>query len=719
MQKVFFSMKSYAVLLFLFAVTITGCSEQDINNQQDMGINVSNFTPIDVTPTAKHESIAIQYNKVAGIGGAGNDKCFPTYDVKISTENNVEKAEYLGNIPSSKSLLIRFYINKTKTNIENANVLEYKKLQDNQLYYIFIRSNYTNCGFGTSNWVSVSATPIPLPTKAENVKVIQGDKHLTITWDKKAGELYAVHINDCPSKPMQYNKWKPKNELNTDHYIVELEDNTKNYAEKICIVTTNANGFIDSNNKSTWQVLGKDILVKEKASLQGKAATKDPIKPVISEINGKNRRVELSFTTNVEGENSTSLYEYASSKDNFAKWNKVIFNQKTANIIIPELENNKTYQVKIRATNTKNSNGIESDIAKATPTYTPIDYNNNSQYLGTASAPYIYAEDVPHSDFWRISDNFNKGGRPDTDRLTRGKETAIGNLFADGIMWYAKTETQYKNIDFSWLIGDMITQGIQGNQPITVGLLKSIITSDYLEDTLVVVDILGSDLIKNEDYNINLESYPVVGNQDRISLFRQAASVYRNGHYGGSGGTVFNGKWWGIPSKEVKYTIEYKSYDLEAFKTNFEKKCASIDKNTGIDKDTNKLYDAKNDPKGCYLLKYEEAYPESGNPVENSVMGYKRGKIQNNTLLINSKPIEPTKTYKVLTTKKIADEMYVAFLGANYTNIVNKDGSNTTLLQAMAEYIAAQGIIEPYLDGRVKLVGGVPGNTKNDFTSNK
>lgn len=32
MQKVFFSMKSYAVLLFLFAVTITGCSEQDINN---------------------------------------------------------------------------------------------------------------------------------------------------------------------------------------------------------------------------------------------------------------------------------------------------------------------------------------------------------------------------------------------------------------------------------------------------------------------------------------------------------------------------------------------------------------------------------------------------------------------------------------------------------------------------------------------------------------
>lgn len=185
MQKVFFSMKSYAVLLFLFAVTITGCSEQDINNQQDMGINVSNFTPIDVTPTAKHESIAIQYNKVAGIGGAGNDKCFPTYDVKISTENNVEKAEYLGNIPSSKSLLIRFYINKTKTNTENANVLEYKKLQDYQLYYIFIRFNYTNCGFGTSNWVSVSATPITLSTKAENVKIIQGDKHLTITWDKK------------------------------------------------------------------------------------------------------------------------------------------------------------------------------------------------------------------------------------------------------------------------------------------------------------------------------------------------------------------------------------------------------------------------------------------------------------------------------------------------------------------------------------------------------
>lgn len=89
---------------------------------------------------------------------------------------------------------------------------------------------------------------------------------------------------------------------------------------------------------------------------------------------------------------------------------------------------------KLRAANSSaNNTWVESDAVSVTPIYTPVDLNDLNQYLGTAAGDYIYAEDVPHSDFWRISANFNTGGRPNTDRLVRGKETALGNLFA--ISW--------------------------------------------------------------------------------------------------------------------------------------------------------------------------------------------------------------------------------------------------------------------------------------------
>ncbi len=723
MNKGITLLKIKALLLSMLLISVLGCSSEDSSSSSGSeGINIAEYYPRDISPTAKHESIVLQFHKVAGIGSTGDKKCFPSYDVKINTKDDVNSAVSLGSVPSSGSLLIRFYINKTKINDGNTVELEYKDLKDNQKYFIFLRSNYSKCGYGQSDWNSITATPVPFPTKAENIKVESGDKHLTISWTKKPGELYAVHVNDCPSKPPMYNKWTPKDPKDTDHLIIELDNNDTDYGNKnenkICIVTTNANGIMDGQGKSTWQVLGEDVL--QNTTLKGTAATTAPAKPVIGKMEGKNRRAEFLFNPQVTGASSVSTYEYATSKDGYATWTKIIFNQKESKVIIPELENGKSYAVKIRAKNSAtNSNGIESDAVNVTPKYTPIDYNNNEQFLGSASASFIYAENVPHSDFWRISESFPKGGRPDTDRLTRGKETALGNLFADGIMWYAANIAGVKNIDFSWLIGGMLSQGIEAGQAVTVGFLKSIITTDYLKDSLVVVEVLGSDLIESKDYTIDLNNYPAIGTDKKISLFSQAAAVYRNGHYGGSGGATFNGKYWGIPSKEVKYTIEYKKYSLDDFNTRFKDNCSTVNKKTGIDNSTGKLYDAVTDPKGCYILTYDEAYPQSGNPSANSSMGYKRGRVMQGSLKINNEDIIPGKTYKVLTTKKIAGEMYGAFLGKKTTDIKDKNGVNVTLLQAMGEYISGKGIISPSLDGRVKLSGGVPGDPKNDFQTKK
>lgn len=726
-----FKQKFLFMLLIMLAL-FTACSSSS-NNGGDSGggINVSSYYPVDVSPTALHESINIQFNRISGIGAEGTDACLPYYNVKIGTDDNVNNSDDLGIIEYNNSLLVRFTIKKAEDesdSTEDFPFIYYDKLTDNTQYTIWLRSDFTHCNYGVSDWTSVYAMPIPLPTQLEGVNVEQGDKHLRISWTQKQGELYSVHVDDCPAKAGQYSKWTSSLSLNSDHYIISLENNTDLYdgsSHSVCIASHNANGILDAEGESTWKVFGIDIYTadNEKASLKGKDSTEYPAKPVIKNIEGKNKRVEFTFDVVSTGDSAVSSYQagYSSDRDgSYAYGKDIVFTQDTANAVISNLNNDQPYYIKLRAKNSADDNWVESEPVSATPKYTPVDLNDLNQYLGTAAGDFIYAEDVPHSDFWRISTSYNAGGRPNTDRLTRGKETALGNLFADAIKWYSSEMADIKT-DFAWLIGDMMSQGIQANQTITPAFLQMVITSDYLDDTLVTVTLNGSDLIANNDYNLDLNHYPTVGDDSNPytkTLFGQAAAVYRNNHYGGSGGTTYNGRYWGIPSSEVKYTIEYLPYDINAFNIIFDTNCATVNKSTGIDSDTNELYDAVNDPKKCYILTYDEANPQSGNPTEASVMGYKRGRIQEDSLLINNQQILPDQQYKILTTTKTAREMYVAFLGKDVIPVLDENNQPVTMLKAVAEYIAYQNSISPYLDGRVKLSGGVPGNTANDYAGN-
>ncbi|HIZ90196.1 MAG TPA: 5'-nucleotidase C-terminal domain-containing protein [Candidatus Mucispirillum faecigallinarum] len=731
MKKLFYFINAKLLfMLMLITVLLAACSEQDSKSNGDNGLNVSSYYPLDISPTALHERITVQFNRVSGIGAENSDACLPYYDVKIGLGDDINTAYDLGTVEPNDSLLIRFAVKKTESasdSTEGFPFFYYTELSDNTEYTIWIRSNFSKCGYGQSNWTYVKATPIPYPSQLENVKVEQGDNHLRLSWDKKAGEIYSVHVDDCPSKEGQYSKWTPALSINNNHYIIELANNSELYDgsdHSICIVSYNANGFLDADNKSTWKVFGKDIFttVEEKSLLQGKPATAAPEKPVIENMQGKNKRAEFSFKTAPAGSAAVSVYQAGYSTDNANyTWleTAVPFNYDTANTVVSSLENGKLYYIKLRAKNSFSENFVESEPVTVTPEYTPVDLNDLNQYLGTAAGDFIYAEDVPHSDFWRISTNFNAGGRPNTDRLVRGKETALGNLFADAVKWYGSEMTN-TNPDFAWLIGDMINQGIQSSQVITTAFLQTIITSDYLDDTLVTVTLNGSDLIINDDYTLNLDLYPAVGDSSNPytkTLFGQAASVYRNNHYGGSGGTTYNGKWWGIPSSEVRYTIEYMAYSIDEFNERFNTNCSTINKSTGIDSDTGALYDAVNDPKKCYLLTYEAANPESGDPTETSVMGYKRGRIMQGSLFINNQAVYESKQYVVITTTKTAKEMYVAFLGKQLTPVLDMNNQPVTLLKAVAEYVAYKNSISPYLDGRIKLSGGVPGNTANDFNA--
>lgn len=121
---------------------------------------------------------------------------------------------------------------------------------------------------------------------------------------------------------------------------------------------------------------------------KGKPATAAPEKPVIENMQGKNKRAEFSFNTAPAGSAAVSVYQAGYSTDNANyTWleTAVPFNYDTANTVVSSLENGKLYYIKLRAKNSFLENFVESEPVTVTPEYTPVDLNDLNQYLGTAA----------------------------------------------------------------------------------------------------------------------------------------------------------------------------------------------------------------------------------------------------------------------------------------------------------------------------------------------
>ena len=719
----FFGKSGKALYIRLLAaltlsLSLIGCSSSSSSDNASISIPVVAPTDVAVSLDTGGDIVGIQFNRSAGIG-PDNNREEPIYEYALSTSPDGEKTLLNTKVPNTGNP-IRLYIalpGADTSKVSSFTVVE-RDLIPNQVYYVWVRAIYPT--YGTSEWSKTLAnfTIPPKPSAIENATVKKGDRRLVVSWTKKEGEQYIVNLDDCPKFVGQLTPgfWGPQYTVDGDNIVFSVEDNTATH-KQLCVASTNARGSGEWYIFGTVPVpVGDDNPKITYDAITAEAATEAPAKPVLAVDKDYNRALDLTFDAVLTGNASVADYQYSYSGDNGSTWSawtriNIPYMEDSATgkvkFSVLGLENDKEYSVKIKAINTINTN--ESDVVKGTPKYIAVNYDDPNAVLAKATKEFIYAEDVPHSDFWRISTTFKKGGRPNSDRLVRGKETAIGNLFADALQWYA-TKAGHAP-DFSWLIGDMISTGIARNASITPRLLAGIISSDYQDDTVVIARVLGSDLISDWDYLLDLENYPEVGTTDNYytkTLFGQAASVYRNGHYGGSGGTTYNGKHWGIPSEEARYTIQYKAYDFAAFKKNFNSKPACVDALNANDG----AYDVVKDPAGCYLMAYAEANPQSGAPTESSVMGYKRGKIKEGTLLIDNQPVDPAKIYTIATTKRIADVMYIAFLKTPYLN------TGVPLKRAISEYLYEEKFVSgatPKLDGRIVIEGGVPGDTKSDF----
>lgn len=676
-------LKKIFLLLFVTFI-ISSCSS---SGSSSSSIVIS--SPKSVEITAKHEEFTVQFSKIAGIGSSGFE-VLPYFEVYINTQDNILSAEKIGEVQQQNdgSGLMRQFIKPKKTSSDGENIVLEYPIKDGTEYFVWIRACYAGYGC-SSNYAKTSATPVPYPSKltSDNVKLINGESSalIKIINASRFDEYGILTGADCSSEKLP--KFDPKYNTPNDNFLITGLVNGESYP--VCIRAQNIN--TDKNNPETisWLQLG---------NAQPVISTASPVAPEISLVSEGNKRITIAWTGDFEGADAVKSYEVVYSSVNGEKKENVSVNNTNIEYTILQLENNVEYSIKVRALNSAGS--AESNTIKAAAKEgEKIDFNNLDTVLGKSAGRFIYAEDVPHSDFWRIDSKNPKGGRSNSDRLVRGKETALGNLFTDGIYWYV-TEKLGISADFAVLAGEMISNGIDIDTQITPRFLMGITDVNYINDSLVLLTIKGKYLINEAvDYNIDLNNYPALdgtGSAAGKTLFGQAASVYRNGHYGtGAGVSSYATKAWLIPSKHVKYTIEYLPYDIKAFENNFNSKCANV----GAD------YDSVKDEMGCYLYAYADTAD-----YYSTKWGYKRGRIKSGSLLINGKEIEPEKEYKIITTKRLADTMYIAFLDASaVTNL------NVIFWQAVGEYIYNQGKIEPYLDGRIKLEGGVPGNTANDF----
>jgi hypothetical protein len=366
---------------------------------------------------------------------------------------------------------------------------------------------------------------------------------------------------------------------------------------------------------------------------QTAAPTATPATPTVQSGDGK-----LTLTwQQVSGVPQYKLY-YNSSANDFSaatEFPEIIpAAAPTVRADITGLSNNLSYYVWVQGWNSqcvdKTSSPHSANMAQSVRPQPkpPINWNNLQFELGSATAEYIYAQDLAPSVFF-------PEGRPNTDRITRVQEASLGNLFCDGAAWYIRKNYPAENIDFVFLNGGYIDNALPKGK-ITTGGLSMVTDPGARGDKFYLVTLTGSQL--------------------KI-FFNEVADIIHTGR-GGPHETGF----FGMVSSEVRYTIQY--YKAPA--------------------GTSPPLESHTDPAAYH---------------------YMHGIIKPGTLKINNAEIVDTQLYRICTTDYVAAGEYYTTL---YTDGENKRLINKPFWEGVAEYIYDCGTVTPYLDGRVKLEGGVP-----------
>jgi hypothetical protein len=548
--------------------------------------------PKSVQLTARDRELVAQWTKSAPAQGIA-----PYYEVYFNTFETTSGADQQEDVYSGTSNLV----STTLSGLTNFTT-----------YYVWVKAIYPNLGESDYSPVT-SAAPIPSPNAPEDLSITSGEAMLELDWETgdEPGEDATFSYQVYYKAGGNGDNPPPDDALTLSAFTtgIVLPNLTNDQSYRIWIRAVNTAG--------------------ESAYISGigtpaAAASAPANAPGAITVTPGGGKLTLTWDQVAGVPFYRVYYHTADNSAGADKWPVFIpAAAPTVSAEITGLDNGTPYYVWVTSANSQGESSY-SPAASGTPApKPPITWNNTKFVLGEATGEYVFAQDLPPSVFW-------PEGRPNTDRLTRVQETALGNLFTDAAAWYARNKLN-KTFDFVFLNGGYIDNALLKG-PVTVGRLSSIVQGESRQDTMLLLTLTGGELREFMD---------------------EVAFVVHTGR-GGSGTGNF-----GVvsSSSEITYTVEY--------------------------------------PKP----------PEGTDPPANfEPEPYYHGRIKEGTLTIKGQPIVDTDNYRILTTDYNASGVYFTSLILHGKAV---EDTKVPFWRGVAEYIYDKGTITPYLDGRIKLEGGV------------
>jgi hypothetical protein len=469
--------------LLLACLVLTGCENvNNLTNPDDTGA-IPKPAP-DITVIAGDARLEIRWTKAVTATG---------YEAYYHTVDNPEAAQRWPLIDVNETNLVKAILTG---------------LQNGTPYYVWVKAVYPH---GISDFSeSAGATPVPPPSWTAPISpaISPGDETIELSWEPaENATAYEVYYQTNPTPPGEDPGSRPPD---ASQGLVPISGQTA------AIIS----GLTNGQTYYLW-VRGVNSAGRSAFSTPAYAtpigATAPPGKPTITQALGGDRRLTLAWQS-VQWAKTYRIYCAATEQMPAepvpdTDLELTLNGQELRAVLQNGIVNGKVYYVWVIAVNAKGDSPASDPASTEAHAKPALDRDNPSFKIGEAAERFINED----------QDN--------GDRLSRKKETALGDLVCDAAVWYAQ-ETLQDPVDFAYMNGGIITNGL-GKGDITVGSIKGILP--YNEDQLTILTMKGAAVQE---------------------LFDFAAKVRHGG--GGGGGTGA----WGMVSKEVRYTLDYTDRDV-------------------------------------------------------------------------------------------------------------------------------------------------------------
>ena len=480
-HRSFWKMRGIVAIAMLALATVqVGCESK--SNHDTIPLT----GPQSFNITGQDGALLVLWTKVADAQGVE-----ATYELWYGTTNDVSSAQQLTG--EGAPVVSGNLVQATISGLTNGTT-----------YYVWVRAVFGKLG-SSSFSPAESGMPVPTPAAPTDLLATAGETLVDLTW---TAPLYAFTYQ------VAYSTTDSGDQPPTNATV-------KTVSDPRAMVTGLTNGTTYTFWVLASNTNGQSSYVK--ASAAPTAATALPAVPGPLTVTAGNKRLQAAWSAVAWATGYDLYYGTGADPASATLASTVPPSSGTVTAMIAGLTNGTAYNVWVKAKNSVGASDF-SAVASGTPMpqTTPIDYSNFSFALGEATADYIFAEALPLSPF-------SQSGRV-WDRLTRVKETALGDLFTDGAAWYVREKYPEQNIDFVFLNGGYINDAILKGT-VSVGTILGITDPDSRAFDLVAITLSG----------------------DKVrSLFDVAAAVTHTGR-GGPAQT----KAWAIVSKEIHYTITY------------------------------------------------------------------------------------------------------------------------------------------------------------------